>query len=336
MLNVPCISTKSWTFHLWTYLVNKHCFQNGSPDQITMLDQSGSKFCVEPRYQHPDSWHMCQNSIWKLQIYIPGLNVNLNFQVTAAVATATAATTSQELSQSGKSPNPSRAGTKYPVQGIPHFDIIQCMICLDCLMGFAIIHGMPQHYLLSRRRMVEPYSQFCMYSFEHKFILDAAGVSTHVNRWSASVSCTVQCRQPVHCNVFVIRGQECIFAALVYVLASAWDKQETDDDQQGSALDWHRAKRACQTPLHCKHKISRPFQLGVKSLNSHRNMWLPSLLLSLGSDSLFIRVRTRQPFYHSQITDLGCTIYPQRSSMLRCSDRIHQRKWKEHIKSRRK
>ena len=38
---------------------------------------------------------------------------NLNFQVTAAT-TATAA--SQELSQSGKSLDPSRAGTKYPVQ----------------------------------------------------------------------------------------------------------------------------------------------------------------------------------------------------------------------------
>ena len=36
---------------------------------------------------------------------------------------ATTAAASQELSQSGKSPDPSRAGTKYPVQEIPHFDI---------------------------------------------------------------------------------------------------------------------------------------------------------------------------------------------------------------------
>ena len=61
---------------------------------------------------------MCQIPISKLQIQVPGLNVSLNFQVTAAAT----ATTSQELSQSGKSPDPSRAGTKYPVQGIPHFD----------------------------------------------------------------------------------------------------------------------------------------------------------------------------------------------------------------------
>ena len=40
----------------------------------------------------------------------------------ATTATATAAAASQELSQSGKSPDPSRAGTKYPVQRIPHFD----------------------------------------------------------------------------------------------------------------------------------------------------------------------------------------------------------------------
>ena len=45
-----------------------------------------------------------------------GLNVNLDFQVTAA------ATASQQLSQSGNSPGPSRTGTKHPVQGIPHFD----------------------------------------------------------------------------------------------------------------------------------------------------------------------------------------------------------------------
>ena len=43
------------------------------------------------------------------------MNVNLNFQVKAAAATA-AATTSQELFQSSKSPDPSRPGTKYPVQ----------------------------------------------------------------------------------------------------------------------------------------------------------------------------------------------------------------------------
>ena len=58
---------------------------------------------------------MCHIPIWKLQIEFPGQNVNMNFQVTTTAAAATA-TTSQELSQSGKSPDPSRAGTKYPVQ----------------------------------------------------------------------------------------------------------------------------------------------------------------------------------------------------------------------------
>ena len=38
-------------------------------------------------------------------------------------AAAAAAAASQELPKSGKSPDPSRPGTKYPVQGIPHFDL---------------------------------------------------------------------------------------------------------------------------------------------------------------------------------------------------------------------
>ena len=42
-------------------------------------------------------------------------------EVTAA--TAAAATVSQELSPFGQAPGPSRPGTKYPVRGIPHFDI---------------------------------------------------------------------------------------------------------------------------------------------------------------------------------------------------------------------
>ena len=46
------------------------------------------------------------------------------FQVTAATA-ATAA--SQEVSAFGKAPGPSRPGTKYPVRGIPHFDIRTCI-----------------------------------------------------------------------------------------------------------------------------------------------------------------------------------------------------------------
>ena len=92
-------------------------FPNGPPGQITLLDRFRPKFCVEPRRPNSESSHMSQIPIWKLQIQFPGQNVNLNFQVTAA------ATTSQELSQSGKSPDASRAGTKYPVQGIPHFDV---------------------------------------------------------------------------------------------------------------------------------------------------------------------------------------------------------------------
>ena len=47
--------------------------------------------------------------------------------------TATAAAVSQEFSQSGKSPDPSRAGTKYPVQGVPHFDIhTKHLLCISC------------------------------------------------------------------------------------------------------------------------------------------------------------------------------------------------------------
>ena len=51
---------QTWTFYFWIYLLNKHFVQNGSPGQITMLDQSGSKFCVEPRYQNSGSSHVCQ------------------------------------------------------------------------------------------------------------------------------------------------------------------------------------------------------------------------------------------------------------------------------------
>ena len=48
------------------------------------------------------------------------MNVNLNFQVTAT--TAATAAVSQELSPFGLALGVSRAGTKYPVRGIPHFD----------------------------------------------------------------------------------------------------------------------------------------------------------------------------------------------------------------------
>ena len=43
-------------------------------------------------------------------------------EVTAATAAAATAT-SQELCPFGQAPGPSRPGTKYPVRGIPHFDI---------------------------------------------------------------------------------------------------------------------------------------------------------------------------------------------------------------------
>ena len=72
-----------WTLCFWKYLLNKHFFQNGSPGQIAMLDQSGSEFCVEPRYQSPNISHMSQIPTWKLQIQFSGQNVNLNFQVMA-------------------------------------------------------------------------------------------------------------------------------------------------------------------------------------------------------------------------------------------------------------
>ena len=57
---------RNCTFYFWKYLLNKHVFQNGSPGQITMLDRSGSDFCVEPRYERPNISHMSQIPIWKL------------------------------------------------------------------------------------------------------------------------------------------------------------------------------------------------------------------------------------------------------------------------------
>ena len=42
---------------------NMHFFQNGSPGQITRLDSSGSKFCVELGCQSPNISHMSQNPI---------------------------------------------------------------------------------------------------------------------------------------------------------------------------------------------------------------------------------------------------------------------------------
>ena len=55
-------------------------FQNGSHGQITLLDTSGSEFCVEPWSQSPDIFHMSQNPIVKLRDQFPGLNVNLSLQ----------------------------------------------------------------------------------------------------------------------------------------------------------------------------------------------------------------------------------------------------------------
>ena len=90
-------------------------FQNGSPGQITVLDTFRSEFCVEPRSQSLDIFHMSKMTIWKLQNIVPGQNVNLNFQVTETAATAA----SQQFSQSGKSSGPSRPGTRYPLQRNP-------------------------------------------------------------------------------------------------------------------------------------------------------------------------------------------------------------------------
>ena len=88
-------------------------FHNGSPGQITMLDRSGSKCLQNPGIKIMRALICVNVQFENSKNSFLGHNVNLNFQVTAA---ATAAATSQELSQSGKSPDPSRPGTKYPVQ----------------------------------------------------------------------------------------------------------------------------------------------------------------------------------------------------------------------------
>ena len=57
------VASQKRTCYFGEYLLNKHVFENGSPGQITLLHQSGSKFCVEPRYQNPDISHISQNPI---------------------------------------------------------------------------------------------------------------------------------------------------------------------------------------------------------------------------------------------------------------------------------
>ena len=63
---------------------------------------------------------------------------------------AATAAASQQLSPFGRAPGPSRPGTKYPVQGIPHFDQVRLdMLCKQHLFDI-VIHVLSTYKLRSR------------------------------------------------------------------------------------------------------------------------------------------------------------------------------------------
>ena len=97
------------------FLILSNFFKNGSPEQTTMLMRRAAKLCVEPWSPFSEISHQESKTIGKPPIIVSWPEC----QVTAA---ATAAAVSQELSPFGLALGVSRAGTKYPVRGIPHFD----------------------------------------------------------------------------------------------------------------------------------------------------------------------------------------------------------------------
>ena len=55
--------SKNMTSDFWKESQKQTFLKNGSPGQTTLLDRSGSNFCVEPRSQNPDISYMSQNPI---------------------------------------------------------------------------------------------------------------------------------------------------------------------------------------------------------------------------------------------------------------------------------
>ena len=99
--------------------VKTSTFHIGSPGQTTMLMRFVSKFCVEPRSPFSNISHQDPKTIWKTPNIVSWPECQPEFPGDGGGGDGGVPRTLP----SGQTPNPSRPGTKYPVRGIPHFDM---------------------------------------------------------------------------------------------------------------------------------------------------------------------------------------------------------------------
>ena len=100
------------------FLILNNFSKNGSPGQTTMLMRRAAKFCVEPRSPFFYISHHDPKTLGKPLIIVswpecrpesPSDGDGGGVQRTLAI---------------WRDPSPPRTGSKYPVQGIPHFDFV--------------------------------------------------------------------------------------------------------------------------------------------------------------------------------------------------------------------
>ena len=85
-----------------------------------MLMRRAAKFCVEPRSPFPEIFHQESKTLGKRLNIVSWPECQPEFPSDGDGGGDEAV--SQELSPFGLALGVSRAGTKYPVRGIPHFD----------------------------------------------------------------------------------------------------------------------------------------------------------------------------------------------------------------------
>ena len=106
------------------FLILNNFFKNGSPGQTTMLMRRASKFCVEPRSPFSEIFHHDPKTLGKPLIIVSWPECRLGFprDDDGGGGGGDDGGFPRTL-ESGRSPGPTCPGTKYPVRGIPHFDM---------------------------------------------------------------------------------------------------------------------------------------------------------------------------------------------------------------------
>ena len=119
------LSRKNYGFwNLGTYPFSKSVYflilnnfsKNGSPGQTTMLMRRAAKFCVEPRSPFSEISHQESKTLGKPLTVVSWPECRPEFPSDGGGDVRTTL-------DIWRSPRPTCPGTKYPVRGIPHFDI---------------------------------------------------------------------------------------------------------------------------------------------------------------------------------------------------------------------